>query len=68
MIGVIVSVAVWVLLPKVAEIVDEVVVATPKVVTVKVADVAPAGTVTLDGTLALPLLDDREIVVPPVGA
>jgi hypothetical protein len=42
-----------------AEIVAEVEMRTKDVLTVKVALVAPAGTVTLDGTLATPLLLER---------
>jgi hypothetical protein len=44
----------------VAEIVAEVEMRTTDVLTVKVALVAPAGTVTLDGTLAAPLLLERK--------
>ena len=44
-----------------AEIVAEVEMRTKDVLTVKVALVAPAGTVTLDGTLAAPLLLERNI-------
>jgi hypothetical protein len=48
---------------------DVVVDATPKVVTVKVADVLPAGTVTLFGTVAAAvLLLERVTTEPPVGA
>jgi hypothetical protein len=53
-------VAVWVVLLYVAEIVAEVEIRTKDVLTVKVAPVAPAGTVTLDGTLAAPLLLERK--------
>ena len=49
-------------------IVADVDVATAEVLTVKVADVAPAAIVTLVGTVALVLLDDRETTRPPVGA
>jgi hypothetical protein len=42
-----------------AEIVAEVEMRTKDVLTVKVALVAPAGTFTLDGTLAAPLLLER---------
>ena len=51
-----------------AVIVAEVTLATAVVVTVKVAVVAPAATVTVGGTVALPVLDVRLIDVPPVGA
>ena len=34
----------------------------------KVALIAPAGTVTLEGTLAAPLLLESEICAPPAGA
>jgi hypothetical protein len=44
----------------VAEIVAEVEMRTKDVLTVKVALVAPAGTVTLDGTLAAPSLLERK--------
>jgi hypothetical protein len=48
--------------------VTEVVAATEDVVTVKVAVLLPAATVTEAGTLAAVLLDDKDIVAPPVGA
>ena len=48
--------------------VTEVDVATALVLTVKVAVVAPARTVTLAGTVAAVLLLDRETSAPPVGA
>ena len=38
------------------------------VVTVKVAEFAPAETVTEDGTVASELLDDRLTAAPPLGA
>jgi hypothetical protein len=38
------------------------------VVTIKVAEVAPAGTVTKPGTVALVELDDIKTAVPPAGA
>jgi hypothetical protein len=50
--GVTVREAVWVTPPKDAEMVTQVDVATALVVTVNVADVLPAGTVTLEGTCA----------------
>ena len=43
-----------------AEIVEEVEMRTREVLTVKVALVAPAGTITLEGTLAAPLLLERK--------
>jgi len=42
--------------------------ATTLVLTVKVAVVAPAGTATLEGTLAAPLLLESATCAPPVGA
>src|SRR2546426_22546 len=68
--GVIVSRAVLVRPPKLAEIVAEVDAVTDTVVTVNVALVAPAGTVTLPltGTLATALLLKRVTTAPPVGA
>ena len=57
------------LTPSVAVIVVEVLLATPNVVMVKVADVLPAGTVTEAGTVAaVVLLLCRETLTPPVGA
>src|SRR5439155_1507831 len=41
---------------------------TIDVFTVNVALMAPAGTVTLDGTLARPLLLERKTTAPPLGA
>ena len=41
---------------------------TGPVAMVKVAVVDPAGTVTVAGTLAAPLLLERTMVAPPVGA
>src|SRR5215469_9044962 len=57
------------LVPLVAEIVTEVVVVTVFVLTVKLAVVLPAATVTLEGTVATAvLLLDRVTTVPPDGA
>src|SRR3989449_3773817 len=68
--GVIVTSAVLVRPPKLAEIVAEVDAVTDAVVTVNVALIAPAGTVTLPltDTLATALLLDRVTSAPPVGA
>jgi len=52
----------------VAEIVADVEMRTPDVLTVKVALLAPAGTVTLDGTLAAPLVLESATIAPPAGA
>ncbi len=41
---------------------------TMEVLTLKVALVAPAGTITLEGTLAAPLLLDSATCAPPAGA
>ena len=51
-----------------AEIVAEVDMRTIDVLTVKVALVLPAGTVTMDGTLAAPLLLESMTCAPPAGA
>ena len=51
-----------------AEIVTEVETRTAEVLTVNVALVPPAGTVTLEGTLAAPLLLESATCAPPVGA
>ena len=51
-----------------AEIVPEVETRTAEVLTVNVALVAPAGTVTLEGTLAAPLLLESRTSAPPAGA
>jgi hypothetical protein len=51
-----------------AEMVAVVVVETEVVATVNLAVVAPAATVTIAGTVAYPLLEDRVTINPPVGA
>jgi hypothetical protein len=51
-----------------AEIVAEVETRTTDVLTLKVALLAPAGTVTLEGTLAAPLLLESMTCTPPAGA
>ena len=51
-----------------AEMLAEVVLRTKDVFTVKVALVAPAGTVALEGTLAAPLLLESRTCAPPAGA
>ena len=51
-----------------AEIVEEVEMSTIAVLTVKGAALAPAGTITLEGTLAAPLLLKSATIAPPVGA
>ena len=51
-----------------AEIVTKVETRTTEVLTAKVALVAPAGTVTLEGTLAAPLLLESMTCAPPAGA
>jgi hypothetical protein len=67
--GTTVSDAVWVLLGRVAEMVTVVVADTAVVVMLKVAVVAPPGTVTLAGTEAAPgLLLESGTEVPPAGA
>ena len=63
-----VSVAVCVPPPNDAEMVTVVDVATALVLSVKVAVVAPAGTVTLRGTLAAALLLESRTCAPPAGA
>jgi hypothetical protein len=54
--------------PKDAVIVDDVVALTGLVPTVKFALVAPAGTVTLEGTLVALELSDSDTMAPPLGA
>ena len=66
--GLIARVAVLVAVPREAVIVAVTAVATEVVLIVKVALVAPAGTVTVAGVVALALLDDTLMTVPPVGA
>ena len=66
--GLTVSAAVRVTPPKTAEIVAVVAVVTDVVVTVKFALVAPAGTVTLAGTLVAAEFSDRETTAPPPAA
>jgi hypothetical protein len=68
--GVMVMLACTVLFPRVAVMVTAVLLRTNPllVLTVKVALVAPAGTVTLDGTLANVLLLLNPTVLPPEGA
>src|SRR5262249_5496089 len=67
--GLTVSVADFVIPPAEAEIVTAVEAVTPFVVTVNVVLVAPAGTVTLAGTVATAvLLLERVTTVPPAGA
>lgn len=63
--GVTVSVAVFVVVPKVAVMVAGVEEVTAVVVTVKLAPTAPEATVTLVGTVAADLSLEREIEVPP---
>ena len=67
--GATVKVAVLEVLPLVAVMVTDVDAETAAVVTVKVAVVLPAGTVTEAGTVAAAvLLLDKATVMPPVGA
>jgi hypothetical protein len=51
-----------------AEIVAEVVKRTADVLTLKLVLLAPAGTITLEGTLAAPLLLESMTCAPPAGA
>jgi len=66
--GLIVRATVFVVVASVAEMLAVTVAETPVVETVNVAEVAPAGTVTEAGTVALALSDWRLTVIPPVGA
>ncbi len=67
--GLTVNVAVCFAVPVVAVIVGVCAVATASVVTVKVVDVEPAGTVTVAGTVAADVkLDESVTTSPPVGA
>ena len=63
-----VSVADLIVLLYEAEIVAEVDITTIDVLTVKVALTLPAGMVTMDGTLAAPLLLESMTCAPPAGA
>jgi hypothetical protein len=66
--GLIVSVAVWETPLRMPVMVTLVTAPTALVVTLKVAVVAPAGTVTLAGVTAEKLLSDRVTAAPPAGA
>lgn len=66
--GLMVSDACWELLPSVAVIVAVVVVVTDVVVTLNLAEVEPAATVTLPGTVAAALLLLKLTTDPPDGA
>jgi len=66
--GVIVKVVVLVVTPSKAETVTVVWLLTFDVLIVNVPVLDPPGTVTLDGTEALPKLSDNAITTPPAGA
>ena len=59
-----VRLAVWLVFPSVPVIVKDIRVETGTVVTVNVTEEAPEGTVTLAGTVALGLFDERLTIVP----
>ena len=66
--GLMVSEAVLDVAPRVAVMVAFVMAETPVVLIVKVADVAPAATVTVAGKVALVVLEVKLTILPPVGA
>ena len=66
--GLTVKVADLLVAPNVAEIVTVVAADTAVVLTVKVAELAPAGTVTVTGKVAVALLEERLTTMPPVPA
>jgi len=66
--GMIVTVAASAELPILAVTDADVGIATPTVVTVNVVEFEPAGTVTVDWTVASVLLEARLTVSPPIGA
>jgi hypothetical protein len=66
--GVIERAAVFVTVPKLLEIVADFELCRARVVTAKVADEEPDATVTVLGTAALELLDDKLTTNPPAGA
>ena len=55
-------------IPIVAEMLADVEAGTARVVTVKVAEVEPAAIITLEGTVALTLSEERMTTAPPVAA
>jgi hypothetical protein len=66
--GLTVKVAVFVVAPRLAVMVTAVEAVIGVVLTTNVADVAPANTVTLTGTVAMGLLSVNVTIVPPAGA